>query len=180
MQGLLAALAALLLVVPAGFAAEPGSFPSGVAQLNTSVPVSRVPAVGTYDPTQPFHKPVAKVDGVVVYPPLFPSLLKDPVDRALVLRDYDRNHFILGAYQLDNDFLRYQHAQFHGIDALRDNRLQREHATLDDYRRYVTEEVKIHTILYTVCQSATTWAERAAQQDAYLARLRHGAVIKPL
>lgn len=157
-----------------------GQGPSVLNYLPASVPDPPIPPVGRHDPAHPLARPVARLDGVPVYRPLFPSRVEDPVERALIVRDYRQSHFHLPDLELSLAFKRYQRAQFHGIDALRDLRLQKEGATLDDYRRYVAEELAINAMLHTNCRGAVTRAERNALQRNYLTRLRRKAVAEPL
>lgn len=158
----------------------PGQGPSVLNGLPAAVPDLPVPQVGLYDPAHPLARPVARLDGAPVYRPLFPSWVRDPVERALILRDYRQSHFHLPTIELALAFKRYQKAQFHGIDALRDLRLQKEGATMDDYRRYVAEELELNAMLHTNCRGAVTWAEADTLRQNYLARLRRKAVIEKL
>ena len=144
------------------------------------MPEPEVLPVGMYDPHHPFAKPVARVDGVEVQRPLFPSMVADPVLRALILRDYRKNGFMLQPFQLSGAVKRQQHLQFHDIDALRDLRLQKEHATLEDYRRYVADEIRIATMLSMNSHNASTEAEQYALLKNYVTRLRRQAVVEKL
>ena len=157
-----------------------GAMPPFIQKMPTAVPEPHVLPVGMHDARHPFTRPVARLDGEPVRRALFPSVVVDPVDRALVLRDYQKNGFVLTPFEANGAFKRYQNIQFHGIDALRDLRLREEKATLEDYRRYVAEEVKINAMLYTNGKLASTQAECDAMLRNYLAHLRRQAVIEKL
>ena len=156
------------------------SAPGFISRMPDAMPEPRVFPVGTYDAHHPFDKPVVRLDGVPVQRPLFPSLVMDPVGRALILRDYQKSGFMLQPFQLGDAVKRRQHIQFHDIDALRDLRLQKEHATLEDYRRYVAEEIKLATMLYVDSRNATSQAEQFALIKEYVARLRQKVVVEKL
>ncbi len=143
-------------------------------------PDSLVLPVGRHDPRQSFVRPVARVDGVPVCRPLFPSMVADPVDRALVLRDYRKNGFALSPLELSDSFKRYQRLQFHGIDALRDLRLKAEKATLEDYRRYVADEVKLSAMIYLNARLASTPTERRAMINDYVTGLHRKVTVERL
>lgn len=155
-----------------------GDEPGFVEHIPDPVPEPIVFPVGLYDAKQPFDKPVVLVDGAPVRRPLFHSVVGDPADRALVLRDYQKNGFALPPFQLSAAFKRYQHLQFHDIDALRDLRLKKERATLEDYRRFVAEEIKLTTMLYINSQLASTQKECNAMINEYVDRLHRKALIE--
>ena len=157
-----------------------GRSPRYVTKMPDAMPEPEVLPVGMYDPHHPFGQPVARVDGVDVPRPLFPSIVADPADRALILRDYRRNHFMLQPFQLGDAVKRQQHVQFHDIDALRDLRLQKEHATLEDYRRYVADEIRLAAMLYLNGHNARTATEQSALLRDYVLALRRKAVIEKL
>lgn len=184
---LLASLLGLLAATQAAHADEwwavhrpSGHGPAFLSKMPDAMPVTVVRPAGAYDPRHPFDKPVARVDGVPVQRPLLPSMVADPVDRALILRDYRKNGFMLQPFQLSDAAKRQQRLQFHDVDALRDLRLQKEHAALEDYRRYVAEEIKLATMLHLNCQGAISWAEQDELRKNYLTRLRRKAVVETL
>ena len=157
-----------------------GRSPRYVTKMPDAPTEPAVLPVGTYDPHHPFGQPVARVNGVEVTRPLFPSMVADPVIRALILRDYRKNGFMLQPFQLGGAVKRQQQLQFHGLDALRDVRLQQEHATLEDYRRYVADEIRLAAMLHLNTQNASTVAEQNAMLKDYVARLYRKAVVEPL
>ena len=188
MKRVFACLLGLLVAAPAARADEwwavhrpNGDEPAFVFRMPDTMPETVVLPVGVYDAQQPpFTKPVARVDGVPIQRPLLPSMVADPVDRALVLRDYQKNGFMLQPFQLNEADKRQQHLQFHDLDAVRDLRLQKEHATLEDYRRYVAEEIKIATMLFVNSRNGFTPLQRDAMKKDYVARLHRKVVIEKL
>ena len=121
--------------------------------------------------------PVGTVNGQPIYRPLLPSELPNPIDRALVVYDYNRSQGHLSDGDLDDAVQDYKRARFNNSDARLDAKLKALNATRADFRQYVAEEVKIHVMLNTVSRGAVSIHAAQRAQAAYLARLHQTAAI---
>ena len=117
------------------------------------------------------------VNGQPIYRPLMASELGNPIDRALVVYDYNRSQPHLSDGDLDDAVQDYKRAKFNNSDAKLDAKLRSLNATRADFRQYVAEEVKIHIMLNTVSRGAVSIHAAQRAQTAYLARLHQTAAI---
>lgn len=128
-------------------------------------------------PTPPSDLPVGTVNGQPIYRPLLGSELSNPVDRALVVYDYNRSRPRLSDSDVDEAVQDYKRAKFNNSDAKLDAKLASVNATRADFRQYVAEEVKIHVMISAVERSAVSIHGAQRAQAAYLARLHQVATI---
>ncbi len=128
-------------------------------------------------PTPAPDVPVGTVNGQPIYRPLLGSELSNPVDRALVVYDYNRSQPRLADSDLDEAVQDYKRAKFNNSDAKLDAKLATVNATRADFRQYVAEEVKIHVMLGMVSHGAVSIHGAQRAQAAYLARLHQAAAI---
>ena len=112
------------------------------------------------------------------YRPLLPSSEGlNPVDRALVVYDYNRRQPKLSDRDLDEAVQDYKHAKFGDSDAKLDAKLRSLNATRADFRQYVAEEVKIHLMLGAATRGAVSIHGAQRAQAAYLAQLHQTASV---
>ena len=128
-------------------------------------------------PTPAPDVPVGTVNGQPIYRPLLGSELSNPVDRALVVYDYNRSHSRLSDSDIDEAVQDYKRAKFNNSDAKLDAKLASANATRADFRQYVAEEVKIHVMLGAVTRNAVSIHGAQRAQTAYLARLHQTALV---
>ncbi len=128
-------------------------------------------------PTPAPDVPVGTVNGQPIYRPLLGSELSNPVDRALVVYDYNRSRPKISDSDLDEAVQDFKRAKFNNSDAKLDAKLAAVNATRADFRQYVAEEVKIHVMLGAVTRSAVSIHGAGREQAAYLARLHQTAAI---
>ena len=121
---------------------------------------------------------VATLDGQPVYHwRAFRSVVPDDVDRALILREFERKRFKLPAKLVD-DAVRRQVNEEAGGDADKFARTLREQgASSADFRRFTSEEIILQAMLY---QQSKGTGERAKVQARWLATLREQATVKKL
>ncbi len=127
-------------------------------------------------PTPSHDEPVAVVNGSPVYQPLFASAIADPVDRALMLLEYRRRGYVVPPSALDLALKNHTRTAF-GDPANLVNKLQEQGASYDDYRSFVTEEVKLQAMLSMVTRGGRTDADRKQLRESWLAGLRKNANI---
>ena len=128
-------------------------------------------------PTPDLSVPVGTVNGSAIYRPLLKSEVASPVDRALVIYDYNRRMPKLSPAQVDaavHDFLR---ARFNNSEARLDAKLKELNATRPDFRQFVAEEVKVHLMLANVSRGSVSEDAARRNQAAYLAALRQHATV---
>ena len=117
---------------------------------------------------------------MAIYRPLLKSEVSSPLDRALVIYDYNRQMPKLSAAQVDaavHDFLR---ARFNDNETKLDAKLKELNATRPDFRQFVAEEVKVHLMLANVSRGSVSEDAAKRTQAAYFASLRqHAAVNTP-
>ncbi len=166
--GLCAGVFALPLAARAQTTTLPDETPSASPRY-TPVPKPR--------PTPPPDTPVGTVNGQPIYRPLLPSELANPVDRALVIYDYNRTDPKLSQGDLDEAVQDYKRAKFGNSDARLDAKLLSLNATRGDFRQYVAEEVKIHIMLSAATRGAVSVHAAQRAQASYLARLHEAAAI---
>ncbi len=152
------------------------------AQATTTLPDEAPAATPRYTPVPkstppPPDVPVGTVNGQPIYRPLLPSELPNPIDRALVVYDYNRSQPHLSDRDLDDAVQDYKRAKFANSDAKLDAKLRSLNATRADFRQYVAEEAKIHLMLDTVSRGAVSIHGAQRAQAAYLARLHQTATI---
>ncbi len=123
---------------------------------------------------------VATLDGVPVYHwRAFKSQMPDDVDRALVLREFQRKHFKLPPKLID-DAVRENMVKNAGGDADKFARqLRRQGGSPEDFRLFTSEEITINAMLYAN-PSGRSADELARMQTQWLADLRTGATVKRL
>ncbi len=158
----------LPLSVPAQTTTMPDETPAATPRF-TPVPRAR--------PTPAPDVPVGTVNGQPIYRPLLGSELSNPVDRALVVYDYNRSRPRLSDGDLDEAVQDYKRAKFNNSDAKLDAKLLSVNATRADFRQYVAEEVKIHVMLSAVERSAVSIHSAQRAEAAYLARLRQTSLV---
>ena len=152
------------------------------AQATTTLPDETPAATPRYTPvpkpTPPANDvPVGTVNGQPIYRPLLPSELSSPIDRALVIYDYNRSQPHLSDSDLDDAVQDYKRAKFANSDAKLDAKLRSLNATRPDFRQYIAEEAKIHLMLNTVSRGAVSIHGAQRAQAAYLAHLHQTAAI---
>ena len=143
----------------------------------TPTPTPRYTPVPRATPAPPPDLPVGTVNGQPIYRPLLASELPNPVDRALVVYDYNRSQPRLAQGDLDDAVQDYKRAKFNNSDAKLDAKLRALNATRADFRSYVAEEVKIHIMLNSVSHNAVSIHAAQRAQAAYLARLHQTAAV---
>ncbi len=164
---------AATLVFPLAADAQTTTLPDETAPAATPryTPVPRATPAPTPD------VPVGTVNGQPIYRPLLPSELSNPVDRALVVYDYNHSQPKLASGDLDDAVQDYKRAKFNNSDAKLDAKLRALNATRADFRQYVAEEVKIHIMLNSVSHNAVSIHSAQRAQSSYLARLHQTASI---
>ena len=156
--------------------------PAARAQT-TTIPYEAPAATPRYTPvpkpkpTPAPDVPVGTVNGQPIYRPLLGSELSNPVDRALVVYDYNRSRPRLSDSDIDEAVQDFKRAKFNNSDAKLDAKLASANATRADFRQYVAEEVKIHVMLGAVTRSAVSIHGAQRAQAAYLARLHQTALV---
>lgn len=128
-------------------------------------------------PTPPSDTPVGTVNGQPIYRPMLPSEVASPVDRALVVYDYNRSRPKLAEHDLTEAVEDYKRAKFNGSDAKLDAKLASINATRADFRQYVAEEIKIHLMLNAAARGAVSIHGAQRAQAAYLAALHQSATV---
>ena len=122
---------------------------------------------------------VAILDGEpVCHWRIFKSVLPDDVDRALVLRAFQRKHFKVPEKLVNDAVQRTVQKDFAGdYDKFTQN-LRREGALVDDFKRFTCEEIILQAMR---CHDPKLSSVDLARQDAeYLVELRAGANVKML
>ena len=128
-------------------------------------------------PTPLPDTPVGTVNGQPIYRPLLGSELPNPVDRALVVYDYNRSQPRLSEGDIDEAVQDYRRAKFNNSEAKLNAKLAAVNATRADFRQYVAEEVKIHVMMGLVSHGAHSIHGEQQAQASYLARLHQSAAI---
>lgn len=164
--------AAVLVVLPLSARAQTTTMPD-----ETPAATPRYTPVPRPKPTPLPDVPVGTVNGQPIYRPLLGSELSNPVDRALVVYDYNRSQPRLSDSDLDEAVQDYKRAKFNNSEAKLDAKLLTVNATRADFRQYVAEEVKIHQMLGLVSHGAVSILGAQRAQAAYLARLHQSALI---
>ena len=164
---------AVALALPLAAGAQTTTLPDETTPTATPrfTPVPRATPAPTPD------VPVGTVNGQPIYRPLLPSELANPVDRALVVYDYNRSQPRLASGDLDDAVQDYKRAKFSNSDAKLDAKLRALNATRADFRQYVSEEVKIHIMLSSVSHNAVSIHAAQRAQGSYLARLHQTAAV---
>ena len=120
---------------------------------------------------------VATLDGAPVYHwRTFKSTVANDVDRALILREFQRRGFKLSSKLVD-DAVKGAVAQNTGGDTRKfADELRQNDASMEDFRCFVSEEIMMAAMLH---QDGSP-AERQRKQEQWIAKLRVGAVVKKL
>ena len=126
------------------------------------------------------QRQVALLDGTPVYEwRVFKSVYSDPVDRALVLRDFRRRGFTLPRRFAAQGVQEVAVRDFGGDMGKLKQALERKGATLDDYKRFRWEEMIIVALPRSLAQRMRG-SEPAWTEARWLAELRREARIKRL
>lgn len=128
-------------------------------------------------PTPDASVPAGTVNGVAIYRPLMKSIVADPLDRALVVADYNHHRPPLSNAQIDAAVRDYKQARFKGNDAQLDAKLKELGANRDDFREFVVEEAKLRLMLNNATRGAVSDESAQRGQKAYIAGLRQKASI---
>ena len=122
---------------------------------------------------------VATLDGVPVYHwRAFKSVMSDDVDRALVLREFQRKHFNLPTNLVDKAVQEKIAKNADGDTGKFASQLRKLGASPEDFRQFTSEEIIINAMLY---QKAANKDNPSSQTRAqWLAGLRSGAMVKRL
>ena len=178
MKHLLACSFALLALVlsPVVVRAQTSILPPDDSATASPTPRPRPKPSPTPDPSVP----VGTVNGFAVYRPLLKSEVADPINRALIIYDFNRHEAKLPAARLDaavRDFIR---ARFNGDEGKLDGKLKTLGATRADFREFVGEEAKVHLMLANVGRGSVSEESARRAQNAYIAGLRaHAAINTP-
>ena len=121
--------------------------------------------------------PAGTINGVAIYRPLLKSIVADPLDRALVVADYNHRQPRLSQGQTDAAVRDYKHAKFNDNDAQLDAKLKDLGANRDDFREFVVEEAKLRLMLNNATRGALSDESAQRAQKAYIASLRQKARI---
>ena len=123
---------------------------------------------------------VATLDGAPVHHwRVFKSWMADDVDRALVLREFQRKHFTLPPKILDAAVRENMAGHADGDVDNYARQLRQRGASPEDFRLFISEEVIISAMLY-VKPSGRSADELARWRARWLAGLRQGATVKRL
>jgi hypothetical protein len=123
---------------------------------------------------------VAVIDGAPVYRwTVFRSIYPDDVDRALILREFNRQGFEMPQYFIDESLQKKIMQDFGGDRSKLIKALEQEGETLNNFRQFTREELIL---------LAMRWRETKQGKDgrpprseaAWLASLRRGARIERL
>ncbi len=128
-------------------------------------------------PTPDASLPVGTVNGVAIYRPLMKSLVTDPLDRALLIYDFDKRQGRLSDAQVDEAVRGYKRDRFSNNDTALNARLGELGATPDDFRRFVGEEAKLRLELANITRASVSDESAQRAQRAYVAGLRQQARI---
>lgn len=167
------AAAVCLLVMPfSGLRAQDPATPEA-APTPSLTPRPRPRPIPTVDPSLP----VGTVDGVAVYRPLLKSVVPDPVDRALLIFDYNKRQGRLSDAQVEDAVRDYKRVRYSNNDAALTAKLNESGATLTDFRQFVTEETKLRLELASITRGSVSDASANRAQKSYLAGLRQRARV---
>lgn len=121
---------------------------------------------------------VATLDGTPVYHwRTFKSALPDDVDRALVLREFQRKQFKVPQKLVDDAVRTHVKEKFGGDPNKFAQSLREQGASPNDFKRFIREEIIIQAMLYKDTRKVGDQAQTPAQ---WLAGLREGAKVERL
>ncbi len=119
---------------------------------------------------------VAILDGAPVYHwRVFESVLPDDVDRALVLREFQRKRFKVPQTLVDDAVQKQVTEKSSGDPSKFAQHLREQGASPDDFRRFTREEIIIQAMLYKNTRQAG-----GQTPSQWLAGLHEGATVKRL
>ena len=127
--------------------------------------------------TEPARVRVALLDGELVYHwAHFQSVVRDDVDRALILRAFRRGGYTLPEHYIDEELNEFVKVEFKGDHGKMLEDLKRLHATLEDFRTFTAEELKIQAMRKYVTVHGK-YGETPIPEKQWLASLRKEARI---
>ena len=147
--------------------------PDAVDALLSPTPRPRPKPKATPDPTLP----VGTINGTAIYRPLMKSVVADPIDRALMIGDYNRRLPKLTEGQVEEAVRSYKRSKFNDNDAQLDAKLTQLGGNRDDFKRFVTEETKLRLVLGNVTRGSVSDESAQRAQRAYVAGLRQKASV---
>jgi hypothetical protein len=123
---------------------------------------------------------VAFLDGAPVYHlTVFRSIYPDDVDRALILRAFDRQGYTLPRHFTDEAVQRVIDKDFGGDKGRLIDWLKRNGETIRDFREFITEEIILRAMYWRETQRGKE-GRPPVSEAAWLASLRKGAYIQIL
>lgn len=128
-------------------------------------------------PTPDASLPVGTVNGTAIYRPLMKSIVADPIDRALLIYDYNKHAGKLSEAQVDEAVRAFKRDRFSNNEASLNAKLAELGATPDDLRRFVAEETKLRLELANITRTSISDESARRAQGAYIAGLRRNATI---
>ena len=128
-------------------------------------------------PTPDASLPVGTVNGQAIYRPLMKSIVTDPIDRALLIYDYNKKSGKISDAQVDEAVRAFKRDRYSNNEAAVNARLNELGATPDDLRRFVAEEAKLRLELANITRTSLSDDAARRAQAAYVAGLRRNAAI---
>lgn len=123
---------------------------------------------------------VAILDGIPVYRwTVFKSVYSDDIDRALILREFNRQGFTLPGHFIDEDIQIKTAKDFGGDRGKLIEALKRKNETFGDFRQFITEEIILQAMRKRETQQSENGRPLRSEAE-WLAALRKGAHIQIL
>ncbi len=128
-------------------------------------------------PTPDASVPAGTVNGVAVYRPLMKSVVADPVDRTLLIYDYNKREGRPSDAQVEDAVHDLKRTRFSNNEAAFNAKLSELGATPADFRQFVTEEIKLRLELASITRGSVSDTSAQRAEKAYIARLRQQARV---
>ena len=128
--------------------------------------------------TKAVRAKVALLDGRPVYHwTEFHSELRNDVDRALILRAFRGAGYVLPKHYITEEVNEFVKREFKGNRAQMLEDLKQRHATLDDFREFLAEELKIAAMRQYITVHGKL-GQAPISEERWLASMRKGAQIQ--